>query len=605
MKFTPEETQYVKENRPLLRKSLQRFAYTNIKIKTKAAKVVRLRFNKLQRKLHQIAEQERKKGKPVRIYVVKSRQTGSSTYWLARYYQKCSMNSERNLLLIAHDDEGSEGLQSKFQNIWLRSHPLLKPKVRNMNRKETYFATPLSEYAKTEQVGLDCHIDSVSAAKKQIGRSYTYQYALITEFGLFEENNIDIKGMFGALFQAVPEEAGTEIVIETTAKGLGYAYEFWTDDANGFVKVFISWVADETYTMELDRNGEYFELSETEDSTFGNELEVYDQIEKEVLYWADNSNDLKEDIAELHHQVMCRLAWRRRTIQKKCLGDKQIFKNEYPLTAEDAFSTSAQNVFPSRFTDPMLKYAKALGSPKRFMYVHDKREDDKYKKFMTTLYGPMKAYRTPIADKYYVIGGDGAQGITGGDPSGLVVLELPEMVVAATYDEVISPLEFAGAAYWLSKIYNNALIGIELNDKGGYAAVQELEENYEDANLYFDDVKREHKGKLVRSGFVTNAITRSIMIADTTNYLTNGWLTCYDEEVIKQMRTFVKLPNGKLAALPGKKDDLIMSLMIALQIAKFVHIQPPKEPTVRPPRFSVEGLIRQMEEKQKGRGLRA
>lgn len=599
MKFNPKETRYIREHIPELRRDFVKYGYTNLRIKNKKGQVQRLKLNKLQTKLEQIYSSIESQGKPIRLYLVKSRQTGSTTYWIGKFFHKTSMNSEKNLLLIAHDDEGAEGLQDKFQNYYLRSNPLLKPSVRNMNRKETYFATPLSVYAKTGDIGLDCHIDSLTAAKKSIGRSYTYNYALITEFGLFEENGVDVKSMLSSLYQAIPEEPGTAIIIETTAKGEGFAKDYWDDEGNGFVKIFISWIADDTYTVELPRDGQYFELSETKDSIYGDETEVYGQIESELLKW-DVSNNLKDDLAELHHQVMCRLAWRRRTIKFKCQNDYQIFRQEYPLTVEDAFSTSAHNVFPNRITERYIETIKTSNiKPKRFGYNHDPNEDIVHRKFYKTLYGELKVYREPLANKTYVVGADGSQGIEGGDPSAFVVVSVPDLVVEATFEQIIAPVEFAGACYYISKLYNNALLGVELNDKGGYSVIQELESKYPDHNLYYEMSAKLIKGSPMRYGWITNSITRSLMISDTKNILTNRMLECYDMDLIKQMRTFVRHKNGKLAAAIGKKDDLVIALMIALQLAKNVHIQEVKTVEKNPPKLSIKGIVKELEKKQK------
>lgn len=598
-KTNQKENKFIDENYEAIRSDYPTYAYVNIRIKNKRAKVQRLILNKLQQKLWQLEQECIENNKPLRFYIVKSRQTGSTTYWIGRFHHLTSLNSERNCLLIAHDDDGAKGLSDKFQNVYLRSNPKLQPKVRNMNRGEIYFATPLAEYNRTGEIGLDCHVDCLTAAKQSIGRSYTYQYALITEFGLYEENGIDIKSMFGALFQAVPEEAGTYIVIETTAKGEGFAKDYYENDNNGFTKIFISWIADDTYTIELPY-GEYFDLSETEDSVYGNEYEVKEQIEKELLYW-DVSNNLKDDPVELYHQTMCRLMWRRRTIHQKCQDDKQTFKHEYPLTVQDAFSTSAMNVFPSRYTERYLKQIKDDPvKPKRYEYIHNEDLSDDNPRFHSTLYGELKVYEPPIEGKLYAIGGDGAQGIEGGDPSALVVLKLPELTVVALYEGIIPPHHFAGCGYYLSKAYNNALLGIELNDKGGYSAVQELDANYRDCNLYYQSTN----AKDIKYGWTTNAISRSVMINDAKQLMIDDEIHIYDETLLKQIRWFVKHPNGKLAATTGKKDDLVMAMMIAIQMGKETHIPRPKETRKVAPKMSMVGLLKQMDKRRKRRGLR-
>ena len=114
------------------------------------------------------------------------------------------------------------------------------------------------------------------------------------------------------------------IVIETTAKGEGFAKDFYEDDTNGFTKVFISWIADDSYRIDLPF-GQYFDLSDSEDSKFGDEVTIKSEIENQLLYW-DVSNNFKNNPLALHHEAMCRIAWRRETISEKCFGDLATFK---------------------------------------------------------------------------------------------------------------------------------------------------------------------------------------------------------------------------------------------------------------------------------------
>lgn len=599
-KINPKETKLIEENFDLIKQDFPKYAYLNLKIKNKRAKVQRFILNKLQAKLWAVVKEMRDKGLPVRIYLVKSRQTGSTTFWIGLLYWLCSTASERNALLIAHDDEGAEALGDKFQNLYLRSNPILQPKVRNMNRKETYFATSLTEYEKSGNLGLDCHIDNLTAAKKTIGRSYTYNFALMTEFGLYEEAGINIKSMLGSLFQAVPEEEGTMVIIETTAKGEGYAKDYYENEENGFIKIFISWIADDSYTINLPY-GEYFDLSETDDSIYGNELEVKDQIESELLFW-DYSNNLKDNPIELYHQTMCRLAWRRRTIHKKCQDDKLVFKQEYPLTVEDAFSTSSVNVFPQKYTSETLNAIKKYKyKPKRYEYIHSLDNQDIVSKFKKTLYGELALYEKPITDTLYAVGGDGSQGIENGDPSALVVVKLPTLDVVAIYEGIIPPHHFAGCAYWLAQAYNNALLGIELNDKGGYAAIQEIVNNYKGCNLFYHKTIKAAVGQPIRYGWVTNGASRSLMISDTKNLMINSQINIYDEVLVKQLRSFVKHTNGKLSAAQGKRDDLVLAMMIAIQMSQQTHIPQHREERKRAPKNSLVGILAAMQQ-SRGKG---
>lgn len=596
-----KETKFIKENFSTLQEDLEIFAYVNLKIKNKQGEVQRLRFNKLQKKLWEICKALLKKNLPIRLYLIKSRQTGSTTFFLAMIYWLCTMYSERNAMLVSLDEPSAKGMGDKIQNYYMRSHQLLKPKVRTMNRAEIHFATPLPEFKKTEEIGLDCHIDNFTADKQTLGRSYTYQYAHMTEFAIWETIGIDVKETLSASFQAIPKTPGTMIVAETTAKGEGFAKDFWYDSENGFTKIFISWIADDSYRIDLPF-GEYFDLSDVEDSDYGDELAIKEQIEKELIFWS--SSNLKDNPALLHHEVMCRIAWRRMMIKENLQGDKGKFKQEYPLTVEDAFSTSAPAVFNISKINEMRDYVKQNNiRPRRYSYDYDDSITQATRKFYASRYGNLRVYHESVVGKRYVIGADGAQGIENGDHSSAVVLQLPELIEVASFNEVIPPTEFAGLLYYLQELYNKALTGVEINDKGGYATVDCIENNYPRCNLYYQFTERRVKGELFRRGWITNSITRSIMIADLKSLIHYGQIKIYSKEILDQLSTFIKHPNGKLAAANGKKDDLVLALMIAVQMAAQVHITQKKE-SYKPPKGSPDWFIKNMQKREMQRMAR-
>lgn len=585
--LTPQqETEIITTKMSLLRTLFPLYAFINLKIKNKQAQVQRFTLNKLQKKLWQITKYHLDNNLPIRFYFVKSRQTGSTTFWLGLIFWLTTLWKNRNAVILAQDDEAAKAIGDKFQNYWLRSHPLLKPEARKMNRSEVYLANSLADYEKTGDIGHDCHIDNSTANDANLGRSYTYQLALLTEFGLWEQNGIDIKTTLTSLFQTIPDTPESAIIIETTAKGEGFAKDFYENETNGFKKIFISWVADDSYRIDVPI-GQYFDLFESSESPFGDEVTVKGIIEEELKFWSTNNE--YEDLFNLHHEAMCRLAWRRKFINEKCFGDVDLFRQEYPLTIQDAFSTSSSFVFPVTRIEEQLERNKEQNIvSNNFNFINDYTFRDRLHK---TKHGKIRIYEQPEPRGLYVIGGDGAQGIDGGDHSSLVCLRVPEMYEVFSFSDTIAPSEFGAMASYLSKLYNNALLGIEINDKGGYAAIEHIRENAPTTNLYYRRGLKALTLKDIRYGWSTNENTRSVMIEDLKIILKTRTLDIFSTEILNQLRTFVQLKNGKLAAAYGKKDDLVIALMIAVQMSRHIKIRKEEQIRKSPPKGSLDWVV--------------
>lgn len=566
-----------------------------LSIINKKGVVVPFEFNRMQRRFWQLFVEDTKNNKPVRWLVIKSRQLGSTTWFLGLFYWLTSLSKNKNALLVSHDNPSSENMGARLQNFYRHTPDEYRPANRKMNRSEIHFATSKSDYEKTGDMGLNSTIRNTTADSKSLGRSFTYQYVLCSEFAIWPEVGIDPEKVLVALGQTVAEVPGTCIILESTAMGENYAKRFWEDEYNGYRKIFISWIADEDYRKEISPV-DYFELSDDRESLYGDEIDEYRNIKSEVQFWYPEYAP-----SEVEHEAMCRLNWRREMIAKKLLGNKDLFKQEYPTTVQDAFASTSTSLFNYK---RLLEIRQDLGDFKnleRYRYQHDNNSYDHTRKFYQAKYGPLAVFEQPIEDQRYVIGGDGAQGITGGDYSSLVVLKVPQMIQVAQYQEIVPPEMFAGVANYLGILYNTALIGIESNDKGGYAAIDKLANTYNYQNLYYGE---EHSLRSMKYGYVTNEITKSVMVTETRELITNNQITIYSNELLDQLMGYVKLPNGKLGCKPPQHDDLVIAFMIAIQMAKQIHIRtaaPPK----RMQRGSLEYIMRHhVANREQQRGLR-
>lgn len=545
------------------RKNFALIASKEYPIKTKKSELKKFVFNRLQRTLFTWLLEDLVAGIPVRWLIIKSRQMGCSTWIVLFFYWLISFYPNRNCLIVTHEDEASIELLEKAQLVFRTIVEELKPLVKTNNRHQLHFANPNDN----GPTGLESKIVAKTADSPVLGASYTITAALLSEFALWAEKKLDCKERLATALQTVPDEPGTFVFIETTARGDGDCKEMWDDPDLIYRKVFLSFVADEEYRREISPN-DYFQLVDEDSHKYGDETEVAKLIEFEIKQWYPELDLLNEPLRsqQIHHEIMCRLNWRRYMINNKCQGNKAVFEREYPLTAEQAFAGSGKRVFAQNKLKEIKSYIEVhVPKCQRFRF------DSISKKFYESLYGPLKVYESPRKESKYVIGGDPAQGIEGGDPSALILLRAPEAMQVISYEEIIDPDDYALMVFELYKLYNRAYTGIEVNDKGGYLVVNKLK-----SFGLFNQYKREvldsssFKKTVEKYGWWSSLSTKPTMVADMRTILKTNNLSIRDIEVVSQLTKYTLLPNGHMKAI-DKKDHLADAYMIALQMLKYVH----------------------------------
>lgn len=590
------DREYIRENFAVLQANYQKYAAVNLQLKNKRGRLVRMLFNRIQRHLWKLLLFDLALDKPIRWYTVKSRQQGSTSWFLGLLYWLLTMNENIAACMIAHDKPAAISLGLKMQYLHFKGQKELRPAVRTMNREQIHFANPLEVMEKTGEVGLDSIVDIFTGDSDGIGRSRTYQYGLITEFGTMADIGINIHRMMEAVGNCIGEIAGTGIFIETTATGENDAKDFWYDESNGYRKIFIPRVAEDEYRIDLPV-GVYPELSADPNSKYGDETEEFENVRTALVEWYDEFKQFESSKLvglQLDHESYCRIAWRRKILDTKFFGDyierRARYKHEYPTTVEDAFSANSKTIFSiARLME--REDSIRINKTEPELWAFDKRTTDKAKAFYETRHGNLRVFEPPIPEARYAIGGDAAQGIEGGDESALVVLKLPSLKEVASINDIIPPYELAGIAHYLGLLYNTAPLGIELNDKGGYAAVKFLEEILRYPNLWYDP---DQDPSYIRYGWITNGPTKDTLIADAKQLVADNQVVINSKALISQLKTYVDLGNGKYGALPGKFDDLATAFMIAIQIAKSIHLPRPYEPPKVAPKGSPDYIIQQL-----------
>jgi hypothetical protein len=280
-----------------LREELALYARECLKIKAKSGAIIPFRFNRAQTFVHERLQAQRRKTGRVRAILLKARQQGFSTYIAGRFFHRTSLNKGVQTFILTHEQEATNTLFAMVDRFL--AHTALKPSLGAANAKELNFDRLDSGY----------HVGT--AGTKAVGRSKTVQ--------LFHGSEVahwpNAEAHFSGVVQAVPDLAGSEIVLESTANGVGGEFHArWQQAEAGigdYQAIFVPWFWSDEYARKPEAD---FALDEEE-----------------------------EDYAALHGLSLAQMAWRR--AKRFELKDPLLFLQEYPATAAEAFQSTGHDSF--------------------------------------------------------------------------------------------------------------------------------------------------------------------------------------------------------------------------------------------------------------------
>lgn len=278
--------------------------------------VVPFRFNTAQRYVHRRIEEQKARFGWVRALVLKGRQQGISTYAEGRNYWKTTNNKGEKTYILTHKQEATDNLFAMVERYHANCPPFVQPTVTTKNAKELVFGH------------LDSRYQVATAGAKGAGRSATLINVHGSEVGFWE----NAESHLGGMLQAVPLAPGTEVILESTANGVGNVFhKQWQLAEKGqsdFIAIFVPWFWQEEYRR---RAPDEFECN------------------------GDPESVPEGELTELEYQETFRLNddqmyWRRRKIVELGGGEEGywLFKQEYPATADEAFQSTSTHSFLSR-----------------------------------------------------------------------------------------------------------------------------------------------------------------------------------------------------------------------------------------------------------------
>lgn len=493
-----------------------RFCASLIFIVGKDKKRKKLRFNTIQRRYNE--------ARSPRDVLVKSRQVGMTTLELARDVWKfVGAPGERVIVLC----------QSQTDHQILNK---LSGDIQRMLDGLRYFGVdlPFETESRTSWVlpKRDSSLTIVEAgasekAAQKKGRGGTFTRVHATEVATWEFPQETLQ----ALLEAVPK-AGTEVVFESTPKGIGnYFHDQFVGaqgGRNGYRAHFFPWFVDDDCWSPLAAG----EVIEPETKRERELAEVFKLPPERIKFFrqklAENNNDL----------------------------DK--VDEEYPTDPHRCFLSKGKLYFDRAGIDaivPIMRPAIADVDDLR----RDPDDDDE---------GPsveieaedLQVYERPESGRQYVFGVDPAEGLgEDGDDTCGTGWDRKRRRHVATLRNKLDSNAYADQLVVLARHYNNALIAVERNK--GIALIRALERlGY--ANIYYDP----DDGK---PGIATTTATRPVMLEELNDAIRDGSFHTDDDRLVQEMRAFVRDPKTGRPFAPGKNrkqgigDDGIFSVAIA------------------------------------------
>lgn len=332
---------------------------------------------------------------------------------------------------------------------------------------------------------------------------------------------------FAGVMQCVPDMSETEVILESTANGVGGKfYELWVQAINKeseYLPIFVPWF----WTKEYKRDAAGFKPTP-------------DELKKQEQYGV----------------TLEQLAWRRAKAEE--MG-QALCDQEYPYCWQDAFLSSGRTVFDK---DDMAKAAKEVFSHVKVMSLQGK-------KWIERSDGELRVWGEPKAGKRYVIGADVAEGLADGDYSCADVREVETGYQVAQWHGHIAPDLFAKVIEQLGYHYNKALCGVEANNHGLLVNTLLRDSGY--PNLYISktlDDRGSHEKETRRIGWLTTSKSKPYIIDQLAAELREGTHGIACKETVQELQTFVVHEDGSYGAQDKCHDDRVMSYAIAGEMLK-------------------------------------
>lgn len=543
---------------------------------------VLFRLNRAQRRLIEKLESMRRRGKPIRLILLKARQWGGSTAtqmymaWL-QLVHRVGLNS----LIVGHVKDASTEVKDMFDRM-LTEYPVkLLHKI-----DEEYDAneTKIVAVGKTGNIQRipqrKCKLKIGTAEKPNSARGGDYNLVHLTEVGLWKiTDGKKPEDIVRSACSGVLLEPYTMIVYESTANGTGNLFhrEYLAAKTgkSQFEHLFIPWFDIEQYALPFSSDKEKQDFAEWLYNNRNNDFVSSDREEPGNYLW--KLWMLGATLEAIHWYIS----------ERSKYGAHADMAAEYPSTDIEAFAFSGRKVFSD---DDIEQFRSACRPPRRVgeIYGHNETGEDALVglTFKPEVNGRLAIWEDveqsedeAVTDQYLVVV-DVCKGLSEKADFAVIVVfnrlfmiegERPS-VAAQWYGHIDMDL-LAWKATQIAEYYNHALLVIESNTletnntKGDAEYILNLIREVYD-NLYARKQSAEDILNKVpqKYGFHTNTLTKKVIILNLKSILREHLYTERDEGCLDEYATYIETPNGGYEATEGHHDDKLMTRAIGLYV---------------------------------------
>ena len=551
----------------------------------KNGNTVNFRYNRQQCLLYLKMAEMRKRGRQVRINILKARQIGFSTMIAVQSCIYALFTPNVKVGILADTKEHASALFEKINfvyshldvnNPWRFESRVGKDGEERLVELPSIPAgrsfKPRLLYCRGKsmlQTAANSAVE-IMAVGDNAGRASHYTILHCSECAFWK----DMQKAFVSLFQTVSRtDPNSMIFLETTANGYNDYKQRWDSDSAGessFEAFFAPWWGNPGYSVPV---GEFEDVESM--------LEPW-ELRKMRLH------KLTPGQMKWYHEGFCDLG-----------RNKDAMLQENPFDPADAFISTSSTVFDkdilAKRKDELYAASRARESYKegifecRYEYSPDGMSisiDRDSIRFREYPHGPIRIFEAPRPGYPYVASCDPNEG--GADDCAIQVIDNVDCHQAARLkSNELSNFEAAIQEYCLGIYYNGALLSSE-NNRGKMVLDALIKTGY--PNLYVSqaDQTDDYARKAKRSfGHRVGPNNRQAMVETLALYFkSTGGEMIRDYDTILEMESFQNVVDASGRAKPqatgGAHDDLVMALCGALYVRSQMRATPEKsEPTSR------------------------
>ena len=519
-------------------------------------------------------------GRPFRACVPKFRQGGVSTLCSALAFEQFCNRPGTTVSVLAHKEPAAKNLFS----IPKRFFRLMKdaPALEASSRLEMIAAPPVESR----------YLVMTAGSGDDLGKAFTVNFLHWSEAA---SCTVDPDDAFTSISNAVPDEPGTSVSRESTAKGRDLFFYGLCQEAlagkNLFEVIFLPWYLHENeYSMTWDRYAKMHHARglEVADEFEPTEEELTIRNRIKTLTVGANDDYLRREITDEQ------FVWRRFTIANKCKSKTEVFHRYFPTVIDDCWTFTEHGFFSD---DTTKHYFDMARDPKR---KGDMKAIGKKVRLEDSGAGHTFCWEEPVSGKEYVLSADVSEGIPGGDWQVAYVIREDTLEAVAMIRGRMDPDEYGIQLYRLGEWYNWALVCVENN----YPEVaRRLYYTHSYPNVWFDRNIASSQKSVSKPGWNMNANTRKIVLGVLETDVGGRKARVYEQGFSVEMSDLIfNETRRKYQAAGGRHDDRLVALGIGLAVIDFRGNRRRNQPDARPLSTMEESIVavkRAMKEEDK------